>query len=192
MLINGVDAQTLPLTQLRRSLGYVFQRIGLFPHMTLERNISIVLEIEKQPLKKRQHRAHELLELINLNPNEYAHRYPDELSGGQMQRVGVARALASNPACLLMDEPFGALDAITRNNLQDELIELKKTLQKTIVFVTHDIAEAMKLGDKIAVLHNGVIEQIGTPHDITHNPQSAFVSQLLHSAHDYQEQEIPS
>lgn len=170
--------------ELRRAMGYVFQQVGLFPHMTIEENISIVLRLQGKAKSLRVKRAHELLELINLSPQEYAKRFPEELSGGQQQRVGVARALAADPAYLLMDEPFGALDAITRNELQDELLRLKENLKKTIIFVTHDIAEAVKLADRIAVMHAGHIEQVGTPTEITQNPATEFVAQLIESS-DY-------
>lgn len=164
---------------LRRSIGYVIQSIGLFPHMTVEDNIAIVLRLEGKTQQQQSARAHELLETINLNPTTFAKLYPHQLSGGQRQRVGVARALANNPAYLLMDEPFGALDAINRAALQDEMAELRNRLQKTIIFVTHDIFEALRLGDHIAVMNQGKIEQLGTGRELIKNPASDFVKNLF-------------
>lgn len=177
--INAKNIKLLDPVLLRRSIGYVFQGIGLFPHMTVEENISIVLRLEKKSVTARKKRAHELLNLINLNPDEYAERLPEALSGGQRQRVGVARALASDPEILLMDEPFGALDAITRENLQNELVNLKKKLQKTIVFVTHDILEAFRIGDRIAIMDKGVLQQVGSKKEILEMPATGFVKELL-------------
>lgn len=182
--VDDSNIMTADPVNLRRTMGYVFQQVGLFPHMTIEENISIVLRLQGKTKSIRVKRAHALLELINLSPQEYAKRFPEELSGGQQQRVGVARALAADPAYLLMDEPFGALDAITRNELQDELLRLKEDLKKTIIFVTHDIAEAVKLADRIAVMHAGHIEQVGTATEITQNPATEFVAQLIESS-DY-------
>ena len=164
---------------LRRKIGYVFQGIGLFPNMTIEKNVAMVPKLLGWSKKDRTLRAHELLETVGLKPKVYAKRYPKELSGGQQQRIGVARALATNPTYLLMDEPFGALDAITRDTLQQEVIDLKNRLKKTIIFVTHDIFEALKLGDRIAVLHKGCVEQVGTRDEILKNPASEFVSDLF-------------
>ena len=170
------------INELRRTFfAYVFQRIGLFPHMTIEKNIEIVLRINKIPQNSWAKRIEALLELMHLNPLTYLDRYPDQLSGGEQQRIGVARALATDSECLLMDEPFGALDAVTRCELQDEILNLKKELKKTIIFVTHDIAEAFKLGDRIAVMQNGRIEQIGKKEDLIHSPQTPFVEQLVHT-----------
>jgi osmoprotectant transport system ATP-binding protein len=163
----------------RRSVGYVFQEIGLFPHMTVRQNVEIVPRLIGWPSAKRRQRALELLELIGLPPNEYADRLPDELSGGQQQRVGVARALATDPGYLLMDEPFGALDALTRDTLQQELLALKKKLTKTIVFVTHDIFEALTLGDRIAVLHEGKLQQVGPKEEVLSKPATPFVRELF-------------
>ena len=164
---------------LRRRIGYVFQEIGLFPHMTVEENVAMVPRLLGWPVEKRRERAHKLLETVGLDPEIYADRFPDELSGGQQQRVGVGRALAADPAYLLMDEPFGALDALTRDTLQQELLALKKRLKKTIVFVTHDIFEALTLGDRIAVLHAGHLEQIGTREEILQKPATDFVRELF-------------
>lgn len=167
--------------ELRRSMSYVFQGVGLFPHMTVEENVSIVLRLEKMEEEERLHIAWKLLEMVNLNPEEFARRFPQELSGGQQQRVGVARSLANNPKVLLMDEPFGALDAINRDALQQEVLRLKERLRKTIIFVTHDIVEAMRLGDRIAVMNHGRIEQIGTREELIQNPQTDFVKTLFNT-----------
>lgn len=176
--IDGKNVKDFNPVTLRRSIGYVFQGIGLFPHMTVKENIAIVLRLNKCPINKRHKRARELLEMINL-PNKFAQRLPAELSGGQRQRVGVARALASNPNILLMDEPFGALDAITRDGLQNELLALKKRLQKTIVFVTHNIFEAFRLGDRIAVMNRGKLEQVADKKTIINNPATDYVHDLF-------------
>lgn len=177
--VDGKNVLEQDVIKLRRSIGYVFQHIGLFPHMTVAENIAIVLRLEKWPVKQRQKRVKELLELINLPYDLFQARLPNELSGGQQQRVGVARALASDPQYLLMDEPFAALDAVTRSELQDEMIKLKQKLHKTIVFVTHDINEALKLGDRIAVMHQGHLEQIGTGEELLAKPASGFVKDLI-------------
>lgn len=169
--------------QLRRSIGYVFQDIGLFPHMTVAENISIVLRLLHKPQSERTKKSNELLLLMNLDPTIYANRKISELSGGQLQRVGVARALANDPKILLMDEPFAALDAITRYNLQDELLRLNRDLHKTIVFVTHDIIEALRLADRIVVMHQGRIEQVGTKKEILKQPKTEFVSTLFRISH---------
>ncbi len=177
--VGGADVRVQDAIQLRRSIGYVFQGIGLFPHMSVEENISVVLRLEGRPKGERRNRARELMELIGLPPDDFGPRYPAGLSGGQQQRVGVARALAADPRCLLMDEPFGALDAITRDGLQEELLSLKGRLGKTIVFVTHDIFEALRLADRIAVMHAGRLEQIGRPDEILRAPATAFVKELF-------------
>lgn len=177
--LNGEDIAGQDPVSLRRRIGYVFQEIGLFPHMTVEENVAIVPRLLDWPAEKRRERAHELLETVGLDPATYAGRYPEELSGGQQQRVGVGRALAADPAYLLMDEPFGALDALTRDTLQQELLALKKRLKKTIIFVTHDIFEALTLGDRIAVLHAGRLEQIGTRDEMLRKPATNFVRDLF-------------
>lgn len=177
--VDGQDIALQDSTTLRRRIGYVFQGIGLFPHMTVEENVAMVPRLLGWPAKKRRERAHELLETVGLDPKTYARRFPEELSGGQQQRVGVGRALAADPAYLLMDEPFGALDALTRDTLQQELLSLKERLKKTIVFVTHDIFEALALGDRIAVLHAGRLEQIGTREEIVQKPATHFVRELF-------------
>ena len=164
---------------LRRSIGYVFQGIGLFPNMTVEENIAMVPRLLGWPMARRRQRTHELLEMVGLEPKTFAHRFPEELSGGQQQRVGVSRALAADPAYLLMDEPFGALDAMTRDTLQKKILDIKKQLKKTIVFVTHDIFEALMLGNRIAVLHRGHLEQIGTGEELLQKPKTDFVRELF-------------
>ena len=177
--VDGEDIARQDPIALRRSIGYVFQGIGLFPHMTVEENLAMVPRLMGWPSKKRRERAYELLRVVGLDPETYAARFPEELSGGQQQRVGVGRALAADPAYLLMDEPFGALDALTRDTLQQELLTLRQKLNKTIVFVTHDIFEALTLGDRIAVLHAGHLQQIGTKEEILQNPATEFVRELF-------------
>lgn len=177
--LDGKDVSAQDPVQLRRKIGYVFQGIGLFPHLTVAANVAIVPKLLDWPKERRAQRTRELMELVGLDPSDYAGRYPDELSGGQQQRVGVARALASDPEFLLMDEPFGALDAITRDSLQQELAGLKQRLHKTILFVTHDIQEALILGDRIAVMHQGRLEQIGARDDLLNHPRTDFVRSLF-------------
>ncbi|MED5815312.1 betaine/proline/choline family ABC transporter ATP-binding protein [Mycolicibacterium sp. 050232] len=176
ILIGDDDVTRHDPDQLRRHIGYVIQGAGLFPHYTVAENIAIVPRLLKWDKKRISARIDELLDLVNLDPTQYRDRYPRELSGGQQQRVGVARALAADPPVLLMDEPFGAVDPITRQRLQDELLRLQDELRKTIVFVTHDFDEAVKLGDKIAILQQGSeIVQYDTPEQILSNPANDFV-----------------
>ncbi len=177
--IDGKLIKKFNKIQLRRSMGFVFQHIGLFPHMTVAKNIAILMRLMKIPKDQRIKRVNELLELVNLEPEKYSNRYPDELSGGEQQRVGVARALATNPDYILMDEPFAALDAITREALQNEIIALKEKINKTIIFVTHDINEAFRLADRIAIMNEGYLEQVGSKEDVLANPATEFVKQLL-------------
>jgi len=167
------------ILSLRRSIGYVFQGIGLFPHLTIEENVAVVPKLLGWPLDRRTERAHEMLSLVELDPAIYGRRRPRDLSGGEQQRAGVARALAADPAYLLMDEPFGALDAITRDVLQQEVLRIKRELGKTIVFVTHDIFEALTLADRIAVMHEGRLEQVGTKREILAEPATGFVKELF-------------
>nr|MBO2505470.1 ABC transporter ATP-binding protein [Bacilli bacterium] len=181
IFVQGENTSKVSVTKLRRKIGYVIQQIGLFPHMTIEENIATVPKILKWDPKKISERIDFLLELVHLPPNEYRKRYPRQLSGGQQQRVGIARAMASDPEILLMDEPFGAIDAITRSKLQDELISIQKKLKKTVLFVTHDINEALKLGDKIIVMDQGRVQQYDTPLNILLNPANEFVSRLVQS-----------
>ena len=166
-------------TELRRQIGYVIQQIGLFPHMTVAQNIAIVPELLKWPKDKIRERVDELLTLVELPPEEYRDRYPSQMSGGQRQRVGVARALAGDPGVILMDEPFGAIDAITRTGLQDEMIHLQHRLKKTIVFVTHDVEEALRLADKIVIMREGEIVQYDTPFQLLSHPADQFVKDLI-------------
>ncbi len=177
--VDGEDIAGQDPISLRRKIGYVFQEIGLFPHMTVEENVAMLPRLLGWPAEKRRERAQELLGTVGLDPGTYAGRFPEELSGGEQQRVGVGRALAADPAYLLMDEPFGALDALTRDTLQQELLALKERLKKTIVFVTHDIFEALALGDRIAVLHSGRLQQIGTREEILQKPATDFVRDLF-------------
>lgn len=178
IFIEGENIMKKDPVQLRREIGYVIQQIGLFPHMTIAQNISLVPKLLKWPEEKRKERARELLKLVDMGP-EYLERYPHELSGGQQQRIGVLRALAAEPPLILMDEPFGALDPITRDSLQEEFKKLQKTLNKTIVFVTHDMDEAIKLADRIVILKDGEIVQVGTPDDILRNPANEFVEEFI-------------
>lgn len=180
--LDGQDISHQDPISLRRRIGYVFQGIGLFPHMTIEANVAMVPRLLGWPRSTQREKTSELLHMVGLSPDSYAPRYPDELSGGQQQRVGVARALAADPEYLLMDEPFGALDALTRDMLQQEFLSLKKRLNKTIVFVTHDIFEALALGDRIAILHAGRLEQIGTKQEVVGNPATDFVRDLFGKA----------
>jgi osmoprotectant transport system ATP-binding protein len=166
---------------LRRRIGYVIQQAGLFPHMNIAENIRITAEIADWSRQRMSERVDELLTLVGLEPNEYRRRFPRQLSGGQQQRVGLARALATDPDILLMDEPFGALDAITRERMQEELLRIRRTMRKTILFVTHDVEEAFRLGDRIAILSEGKLVQLGTPIDLLANPANAFVRKLVGS-----------
>lgn len=179
IFIDGEDVMKLNAADLRRDIGYVIQQIGLFPHYTIEKNIAIVPQLKGWDTKEIAQRVSELLELVGLDPDTYRTRYPKELSGGQQQRVGVARALASDPRIILMDEPFGALDPITRDQLQNELIYLQKRLKKTIVFVTHDMDEALKLGDRIAIMKDGHLLQIDTPEKLLYEPTNGFVEEFI-------------
>ena len=177
--VGGRNIMDQNPVELRRSIGYVFQGIGLFPHMTICQNVEIVPKLLGWAPAKRRQRAEELLDGFGLPADSYGGRYPDELSGGQQQRVGVARALAADPDILLMDEPFGALDAVTRDIFQQELVNLKQRLGKTIIFVTHDIFEALILGDRIAVMHEGRIEQLGTREALISGKQTPVVQELF-------------
>jgi osmoprotectant transport system ATP-binding protein len=157
IFIDDTEIHHLPVNTLRRQIGYVIQQVGLFPHMTVAKNIAVVPQLLGWPPKRIAARVDELLDLIGLPPTEYRGRYPAQLSGGQQQRVGLARALAADPGIMLMDEPFGAIDAITRTGLQDEMIRLQRTVRKTIVFVTHDVDEALKLADRVIVVTDGSV-----------------------------------
>lgn len=185
IFIDGKDANKLDPVELRRSIGYVIQEIGLFPHMTIEQNIEIVPKLLKWPEDKRKERTRELFRLIDMDPDIYLSRYPANLSGGQQQRIGVLRALAAQPPVILMDEPFGALDPITREALQDEIKSLQKKLKKTIVFVTHDMSEAIKLADIIVIMKDGEIVQADHPENLLNNPKNAFVEQFIGKHRQY-------
>ncbi|QDI90039.1 ATP-binding cassette domain-containing protein [Salicibibacter halophilus] len=176
--IDGKDASSQDAVKLRRDIGYVIQQIGLFPHMTIQENVTLVPKLMNWPKEKRRERAKELLELVDMG-EEYLARYPNELSGGQQQRIGVLRALAANPPLILMDEPFGALDPITRDTLQDEFKRLQQRLNKTIVFVTHDMDEALKLADRMVILRDGELVQLGTPDEILASPANEFVEEFI-------------
>lgn len=178
IFIKNKEINEWDIIQLRRSIGYVIQQIGLFPHMNIEDNIGYVLNIKKEPKENIRKKAEELIDLVGIT-QDYLKKYPRELSGGQKQRIGVARALAANPDIILMDEPFGAVDEITRRTLQDEIIKLQLKLRKTVVFVTHDIEEAFKLGSRIVLFDNGKIVQEGKREELLLNPKNEFVENFL-------------
>ncbi len=179
VFIDGQDIAQVNPDQLRRGIGYVIQQIGLLPHRTVEENIALVPRLLKWPQNRVSGRVQELLETVGLDPQLVGKKFPYQLSGGQMQRVGVARALAVDPPIMLMDEPFGAVDPIIRLRLQDEFLNLQQSFRKTICFVTHDMNEALKMGDKIAILNNGRLIQHGTPREILSHPADPFVSHLI-------------
>jgi osmoprotectant transport system ATP-binding protein len=182
ILLDGVDAATRDVTELRRGIGYVIQQVGLFPHQTIGENVATVPRLLGWPEARRRERAEELLRVVGLDPATYRDRYPAQLSGGERQRVGVARALAADPPIMLMDEPFGAVDPIVRDRLQNEFLRLQEDLAKTILFVTHDIDEAIKMGDLVAVFRDGgVLAQFGTPDEILSDPASDFVARFVGS-----------
>ena len=177
--INNKDITTINPIELRKNIGYVIQKVGLFPHMTVGENIELVPLLKNWEAEKRSNRAKELLDLVGLPATEYYSRFPHELSGGQQQRIGIARALAINPDIILMDEPFSALDPITREQLQDEMSRLQEELDKTIVLVSHDMDEAIKLADRIAVMQEGKIVQYDSPEEILLNPANEFVENFV-------------
>ena len=179
VFFDGTDVTELDPIELRRQAGYVIQEIGLFDHMTVGENVATVPELVGWDAGRIDARVDELLELMDLPPGEYREQYPRELSGGQRQRVGVARALAADPDVLLMDEPFGALDPITRENLQDEFLDIQSEINTTILFVTHSIDEALKMGDKIAIFDVGELVQFDTPREILEHPKSEFVREFI-------------
>ncbi|OOR21710.1 glycine/betaine ABC transporter ATP-binding protein [Bacillus cereus] len=179
ILIDGKDIQEYNINELRWNIGYVLQQIALFPHMTIAENIAVVPEMRKWSKEKIKTRVDELLHMVGLEPDVYRDRMPDELSGGQKQRVGVVRALAANPKIVLMDEPFSALDPLSREQLQQDIVQLQKKIQKTIVFVTHDMQEALSLGDRICVMKEGKVVQLDTPEGIIHNPKNEFVEEFI-------------
>lgn len=178
----GEDINKINAVNLRRSIGYVIQQVGLFPHMTIAENISTVPKLLKWDKEKINLRIDELLSLVGLEPKEFRKRYPSQLSGGQQQRIGLARALAVDPKIMLLDEPFGAIDAITRMNLQDELLKIHGGLKKTFIFVTHDINEAFKLGTRVIIMNEGRVCQFDTPRNIITKPADDFVESLITSS----------
>ena len=179
ILINGEDISNKNVIELRRNIGYVIQQTGLFPHMTIKENIEIVAKMQKMNSKEIEKKTRELMEMVGLDYEKFANRYPAELSGGQQQRVGIARALITNPDIILMDEPFSALDPITRSQLQDELLNIQTQFKKTIIFVTHDMDEAIKIADKICIMGKGRIIQYDDPETILKNPANEFVSDFV-------------
>ncbi|APX92700.1 ABC transporter ATP-binding protein [Halomonas sp. 1513] len=179
VFINGDDTTGMDTQTLRRNIGYVIQQIGLFPNMTIEENITVVPRLLGWDKAKYRERARELMAMIALEPDAFLKRYPSELSGGQQQRIGVARALAADPPVMLMDEPFGAIDPINRAVIQDEFLKMQQALNKTIMFVSHDIDEAIKMGDRIAIFREGRLVQYDTPDDLLTAPKDAFVESFL-------------
>lgn len=177
--IDGKDILSLDEVSLRRKIGYVIQQTGLFPHMTIRENIEIIPKILKADSERIKENTKKLMHMVGLDYEDFINRYPTELSGGQQQRVGVARAFANNPDVILMDEPFSALDPMTRSDLQDELVELQSKLKKTIVFVTHDMDEAIKIADKICIMREGCVLQYDTPENILKNPMDDYVSNFV-------------
>lgn len=180
--IKGQKINDYDMYELRWDIGYVLQQIALFPHMTIEENIAVVPELKRWSRHEINKRVEELMQMVGLDPAMYRHRKPSELSGGQQQRVGVARALAADPEIILMDEPFSALDPLTREKLQDDLLDLQRRIQKTIVFVTHDMQEAMRLGDRICIMKEGKVVQIGRPEELVQHPVNAFVREFVSGA----------
>lgn len=181
VMIRGNDISKVDPIELRRSIGYVIQQVGLFPHMTIAQNIATVPTILKWPQERINARVKELLQMIDMDADEFGNRYPSQLSGGQQQRVGLVRALAANPDIMLLDEPFGAIDAITREKLQDELLSIHASSKKTFLFVTHDVHEAFKLGTRVLIMDHGTIQQFDTPQSIIDHPANEYVKTLLKS-----------
>jgi osmoprotectant transport system ATP-binding protein len=177
--IDGSDVASFEPTVLRRGIGYVIQAVGLFAHMTAAQNIAIVPQLLQWDSRRTAARVDELLALVGLDPDRYRDRYPRELSGGEQQRVGVARAIAAEPRVLLMDEPFAAVDAIARRSLQDEMLRIVRTLKTTVLFVTHDVEEALRLADRIAVMREGKLVQYAAPASLLASPANAYVAQLF-------------
>lgn len=183
--VNGIDVREFDPILLRRNIGYVIQNIGLLPHLRVSENIGLILKLESWKEEKIRERVKYLLNLVSLPPQIFMERYPHELSGGQQQRVGLARAMAMDPPLFLMDEPFGALDPLLRSQLQDEFCKIKKELGRTIVFVTHDINEAFRLGDRIAVMNNAELVQVGTPEELIFSPANDLVAEIVDSKRKY-------
>jgi osmoprotectant transport system ATP-binding protein len=179
IFVNGKDISTMNAIELRRNIGYVIQNTGLFPHMSIQENLELIPKLKGEDPDSITQKTEELLKVVGLSPADYLHRFPKELSGGQQQRVGVARAFSTDSDIILMDEPFSALDPVTRNSLQDELVQMQKELNKTIIFVTHDMDEAIKIADKICILKDGDILQFDTPENILKNPANEFVEGFI-------------
>ncbi|QAY66869.1 ABC transporter ATP-binding protein [Paenibacillus protaetiae] len=179
ILINGDDISTIDPVKLRRNIGYVIQSIGLFPHMTIGRNVGVVPHLKKWDKQRIDKRVEELMDMVGLSASQYKNRYPSELSGGQQQRIGVIRAMAADPEIILMDEPFSALDPISREQLQDDIVRLQQELHKTIVFVTHDMDEALKIADRIVIMQAGVVVQSDKPERILRRPANDFVRSFI-------------
>ena len=179
ILVDQQDIGTVKPEMLRRSIGYAIQSVGLFPHMTVAANIAVVPELLHWEKERTDHRIDELLALVGLDPTEYAHKYPSQLSGGEAQRIGVARALAANPPILLMDEPFGAVDPLTREKLQDQFLRIQREVKKTIILVTHDLDEAIRLADRIAIIESGRLVQYDMPELILSKPANKFVHDFI-------------
>ncbi len=179
ILVNDNDTSEMDIVSLRRNLGYVIQQIGLFPNMTIEENITVVPRMLGWDKARCKSRAEELMEMVALDAKKFLHRYPREMSGGQQQRIGVIRALAADPPVLLMDEPFGAVDPINREVIQNQLLEMQRTLKKTVMLVSHDIDEALKLGDRIAVFRQGRIVQCASPDELLAKPANEFVGSFV-------------
>ncbi|MCB2298487.1 ABC transporter ATP-binding protein [Clostridium tagluense] len=188
--LDGKDISKEDTIKIRRNMGYVIQQTGLLPHMTVGENIGLIPRLEKWSEDKIVERTNELFKMVGMEPAQYADRYPCELSGGQQQRIGVARAWATNPDIILMDEPFSALDPITRNQLQDELFNLQQEFKKTIIFVTHDMDEALKLGDRICIMKDGKILQFDSPEEILNNPANDFVKEFIGKNRIWQQPEF--
>lgn len=187
VILFGEDISTVDPVVVRRRMGYVIQQTGLFPHMTVEGNIGVIPGLLKWEKEKIRERVTELLNLVGLDPEEFGTRYPSQLSGGQQQRVGLARALVTNPKIMLLDEPFGAVDAITRLNLQNELLRIHTGTKKTFLLVTHDINEAFKLGSRVMIMNEGRLLQFATPKEIIRHPADEFVRVLIDSAREQEE-----
>jgi osmoprotectant transport system ATP-binding protein len=187
VVLFGEDISTVDETVVRRRMGYVIQQVGLFPHMTVEENISVIPKLLKWKKDRIDERVTELLELVDLDPATYRKRYPRQLSGGQQQRIGLARALVTDPKIMLLDEPFGAIDAITRLNLQNELLRIHRGTKKTFLLVTHDINEAFKLGTRVMIMNEGKLLQFDEPRRIVRHPADEFVETLIRSARDQEE-----
>ena len=178
---RGRNIKDIPVNEYRRMIGYVIQQAGLFPHKTVYENIATIPRLMKWDKARIDARIKELLRMVKLDPDQYMKAYPKKLSGGEQQRVGLARALAVDPSVMIMDEPFGAIDAITRETLQNELLKIQADVKKTVLFVTHDVQEAFKMGDKVIVMHDGVIQQYATPFEILFHPATPYVKELMDS-----------